>query len=102
MNRHTRNLLWASALLLPVAAGLAVAMDNEDYDNCILQHQKTAKTNYAVQLVKEACTKLHKESAFLFSDELRYYQCILDNVPGVENDRALESIRQACRRQSEG
>lgn len=94
---HHRGLL-AALLLLPAAGH---AMDNEEYDACMLQYQKGVQTNYGWQLIKEACTKLYKESAFLFSDEEVYYRCILQNVPGVENDRAIESIRQVCRTQSQ-
>ena len=103
MKKHPGNLLLATVLLamLQLLPSLGLAMNNEEYDACILENQKNAKTNYAVHLIKEACTKLHKEGSFLFDDEEKYYQCILNNVGGVENDRALDSIRQVCRRQSQ-
>ena len=98
MKRLIRSALLLATLATPLAA---LAWGNEEYDACILQYQQEAKTDLASHLIKEACAKLYKEGDFLLSDELDYYRCLLEHVPGVENNRALESIRQACRSRSQ-
>lgn len=88
----TRLLFWLVVPLCP----LAFATERDDYHRCILQYQRLAKEGQAVFLIEQACNKLFNEGAFLLRKEKAYYQCLLDNLPGVENAFAVQKIRSVC------
>ncbi|WP_305955914.1 MULTISPECIES: VF_A0006 family four-cysteine protein [unclassified Pseudomonas] len=73
--------------------------DDDEYNVCLLQYQKGAKTNLSAYLIEYACRKLYQEGAFLLGKEKAYNECLLKNIPGVENSMAVNQIQNACRRQ---
>ncbi|MGH8433513.1 MAG: VF_A0006 family four-cysteine protein [Pseudomonas sp.] len=73
--------------------------DDDEYNACLLQYQKGAKTNLSAYFIEYACRKLYQEGAFLLGKEKAYYECLLKNIPDVENSMAVNQIQNACRRQ---
>ncbi|WP_205631655.1 VF_A0006 family four-cysteine protein [Collimonas pratensis] len=87
--------------MMAFSAAPAMAFDSQQYDECVLQYLRNAKSGQASDMIVNACRKLYKEGAFLQSDERTYQACLLQNLPGVENDQAAQYIAAACQRRSQ-
>lgn len=92
MDTIAMKFLLPLLLLFPLSA----LADDKDYDQCILDYQRTAKSGVAVHFITQACDKLYNDGSFLLSREKAYYECLLENLPGVENNLAAQKIRSAC------
>nr|WP_228491464.1 hypothetical protein [Pseudomonas aeruginosa] len=44
---------------------------------------------------------MYNDGSFLLSREKAYYECLLENLPGVENNLAAQKIRSACESKSQ-
>ncbi|PFH10834.1 hypothetical protein BCF11_3267 [Collimonas sp. PA-H2] len=87
--------------MMAFSAWPAMAFDSQQYDECVLQYLRNAKSGQASDMIVNACRKLYKEGAFLQSAERTYQACLLQNLPGVENDQAAQYIAAACQRRSQ-
>ncbi|MDF5996929.1 hypothetical protein P4200_30530 [Pseudomonas aeruginosa] len=94
---HCHEVPAAPAAVIPLSA----LADDKDYDQCILDYQRTAKSGVAVHFITQACDKLYNDGSFLLSREKAYYECLLENLPGVENNLAAQKIRSACESKSQ-
>ncbi|MGC3619670.1 VF_A0006 family four-cysteine protein, partial [Pseudomonas aeruginosa] len=72
-----------------------------DYDQCILDYQRTAKCGVAVQYLTHACLMLYNDGSVLLSRDMAYYECLLENLAGVENNLAAQMIRSAWESKSQ-
>lgn len=97
MDTIAMKFLLPLLLLFPLSA----LADDKDYDQCILDYQRTAKSGVAVHFITQACDKLYNDGSFLLSQEKAYYECLLENLPGVENNLAAQKIRSACESKSQ-
>ncbi|MGC3478669.1 VF_A0006 family four-cysteine protein [Pseudomonas aeruginosa] len=79
MDTIAMKFLLPLLLLFPLSA----LADDKDYDQCILDYQRTAKSGVAVHFITQACDKLYNDGSFLLSREKAYYECLLENLPGV-------------------
>ena len=79
---------------IPILAG------EENYDDCILEHLKNTKLNWAVEIIKKACRENYKDLTTLSNDSKRreYNECLLEYLPGTESLDAADEIRKACER----
>ncbi|MDE5217179.1 hypothetical protein PYX07_00810 [Pseudomonas aeruginosa] len=78
MDTIAMKFLLPLLLLFP----LSTLADDKDYDQCILDYQRTAKSGVAVHFITQACDKLYNDGSFLLSREKAYYECLLENLPG--------------------
>ena len=78
MDTIAMKFLLPLLLLFPLSA----LADDKDYDQCILDYQRTAKSGVAVHFITQACDKLYNDGSFLLSREKAYYECLLENLPG--------------------
>lgn len=92
---------YALLAMLTLSPLPAVAFDSQQYDECVLQYLRNAKSGQASDMIVNACRKLYKEAAFLQNAERTYQACLLQNLPGVENDQAAQYIAAACQRRSQ-
>ncbi|MCT9633454.1 hypothetical protein NOX75_17970 [Pseudomonas aeruginosa] len=97
MDTEPMKFLPPLLLLFPLCA----LADDKDYDQCILDNQRMAKSGVAVHFITQACDKLYNDGSFLLSREKVYYECLLENLPGVENNLAAQKIRSACESKSQ-
>ena len=82
-------------------SSLSHAASKPEYDSCILNHLKGAKTDVAAQLITKACDVVYGDSGFIISsDERKYHSCLLDNLVNVESYIAVDQITRACDRES--
>ncbi len=79
----------------PIYAG---PEDQEQYDDCILEHLKNAKLDLATQLIKEACREIHKNPGLLSHKRRDYNECLLEYLPGIQSGDAVLEIQSACKR----
>ncbi|MDF5864704.1 hypothetical protein P4113_19190 [Pseudomonas aeruginosa] len=65
MDTIAMKFLLPLLLLFPLSA----LADDKDYDQCILDYQRTAKSGVAVHFITQACDKLYNDGSFLLSRE---------------------------------
>jgi hypothetical protein len=82
----------AIVLSLPSYAG------EEEYDDCLLLHLKGTKLDSAAHLIKQACHGLYKQPGVLLDKKRQFYNCLLDNLVGVESMQAVNDINAVCGR----
>ena len=90
---------FSAICVLVMVFSFGAFADENEYNACLLQYQKGAKTNLSAFLIEYSCRKLYQEGAFLLSKEKVYYECLLKNIPDVENSMAVNQIQNTCRRQ---
>ncbi len=79
-----------SLTAIPILAG------QEEYDDCILEHLKNAKVDFATQLIKSACRENYKDFMSLSNKRQEYNECLLESLPGIESLDAVDEIKEAC------
>ncbi|MET1076551.1 MAG: VF_A0006 family four-cysteine protein [Pseudomonas sp.] len=92
-----------SAVLLMMASTVCAAFDaeTEDYQDCVLTHQKGAKTERSAFYIQQSCRKYFLEGNYLFTAEKRYHRCIIDKMPGVETEAATSQVLSICNEKSQ-
>ncbi|MDF5938758.1 hypothetical protein P4234_13810 [Pseudomonas aeruginosa] len=78
MDTIAMKFLLPLLLLFP----LSTLADDKDYDQCILDYQRTAKSGVAVHFITQACDKLYNDGSLPAVAEKAYYECLLENLPG--------------------
>lgn len=88
-------------LLATVAAVIAqMALGGQQADMCTLTRIKNTRSAVASRIISKACWKIYDNGSFLTSGERGYYNCLLQNLPGTENDLNASQIANICGRQS--
>lgn len=92
--------LFMFLMISPAIHAQRLSVDNDQYDTCVIEHQREVKNSKASKLMIMACEKLYKEGIYFASPEERYNNCLLQNLQRAENDEATQQIVNACERQS--
>jgi hypothetical protein len=95
----------ASILLSIASVGTSAAAEgfndnNDGYNQCVIQAMRGTRSVTAVQIMQNACQKLWFEAAMMRDADKRYYVCLLQSLPGVENDYGAQVVAAACGRQA--
>lgn len=87
--------VWLCTVLVALLPHAALA-EQAAYDDCILKYLKGAKVDYAAQLIRTACEENTKNASLLSKRRIDYNRCLLENLVGVESERAVFEIKRAC------
>ncbi|MCA8502647.1 hypothetical protein LGN13_13145 [Burkholderia multivorans] len=82
-----------------VASGLADG--DAQYDQCMLQALRESRNGAAAQLIQRSCDALYRNSAMLLPRERRYHESIVQSLPGVRDNYAIQQIMAICSRRGE-
>jgi hypothetical protein len=74
------------------------ALANPDSDMCTVTRTKGTRSELAVGLITRACRKVYENNNFLLQNERNYYGCLLQHLPGTDNDTAAQQIARICGR----
>jgi len=81
-------------------SGMAQARTNPEYDDCLLQHLKNARLDFATQMITQACYQNYVDDNFMSKRELKRNDCLLENLPGIESLDAVARVTEVCERKS--
>ena len=93
--RNASRWLLSAALVLPLPA-MAFGT-NAQYDQCMLLSLRNSQGSAAASMIKSSCQALYQNGNMLLPREVRFHQCILQNMPGVRDNFSVQQIRQTCR-----
>lgn len=80
-------------LLLNTTA--ALADEEADYQQCLLEHQPKVQLEQVAARVRYACDKVHRDN-LLLPRKKAYFLCILSYLPPVETESAVQDVLGAC------
>jgi hypothetical protein len=92
---HARVAVLAAILL----GSVAQARTNPEYDDCLLQHLKTARLDIATQMITQACYQNYVDD-FTKKRDIKRNECLLENLPGIESLEAVGRVSEVCDRKS--
>ena len=55
----------------------------------------------AAQLIQRSCDALYRNNAMLLPRERRYNECVVQSLPGVRDNYAIQQIMAICSRRGE-
>jgi len=89
-----------SVLIVLVMFGLfnataVLADEEEDYQQCLLDHQPKVQLEQVVTRIRQACDKVHRDNLML-PRKKEYFRCVLSYLPPVETDSVVQDILGAC------
>ena len=97
MDTIAMKFLLPLLLLFPLSA----LADDKDYDQCILDYQRTAKSGVAVHFITQACDKLYNDGSLPAVAGKGLLRVSAGEPAGVENNLAAQKIRSACESKSQ-
>ncbi|MGZ2746132.1 VF_A0006 family four-cysteine protein [Burkholderia stagnalis] len=100
MSWTVRSIASIVALTMPAAA-FALTDNYAQYDECVLQSLRDSWNPAAARLIRQSCDALYLNNAMLLPRERRYYECILQSLPGVRDNVAIRQIMAICSRRGE-
>ncbi|PMS29640.1 VF_A0006 family four-cysteine protein [Trinickia symbiotica] len=83
-------------LSLPSVA--AAYAGNSAYDQCVLQSLRDSWNSAASMLIQQSCDTLYRNGALLLPRERAFHECMIQALPGVRDDFAIQQISAICRR----
>ncbi|KWF17767.1 VF_A0006 family four-cysteine protein [Burkholderia pseudomultivorans] len=90
----------ALAPALPAAAS-GLTDGNAQYDDCMLQALRESRNGAAAQLIQRSCDALYRNSAMTLPRERRYHECVVQSLPGVRDNYAIQQILSICSRRGD-
>ncbi|KWF00397.1 VF_A0006 family four-cysteine protein [Burkholderia pseudomultivorans] len=90
----------ATVLALPAAAS-GLSDGDAQYDQCMLQALRESRNGAAAQLIQRSCDALYRNSAMTLPRERRYHECVVQSLPGVRDNYAIQQILSICSRRGE-
>ncbi|KVC38856.1 hypothetical protein WS58_31715 [Burkholderia pseudomultivorans] len=90
----------AAVLALPAAAS-GLSDGDAQYDQCMLQALRESRNGAAAQLIQRSCDALYRNSAMTLPRERRYHECVVQSLPGVRDNYAIQQILSICSRRAE-
>ncbi|KVG61482.1 VF_A0006 family four-cysteine protein [Burkholderia pseudomultivorans] len=90
----------AAMLALPAAAS-GLSDGDAQYDQCMLQALRESRNGAAAQLIQRSCDALYRNSAMTLPRERRYHECVVQSLPGVRDNYAIQQILSICSRRGE-
>ena len=101
MKRGIRAVAFAAvALALPDAA-FALTDGSAPYDDCMLNALRESRNGAAAQLIQRSCDALYRNNAMLLPRERRFHECVVQSLPGVRDNYAIQQIMSICSRRGE-
>ncbi|EGD00028.1 hypothetical protein B1M_33642 [Burkholderia sp. TJI49] len=103
MPRGIRSIAIAvvAAVLAPPAAASGLSDGDAQYDQCMLQALRESRNGAAAQLIQRSCDALYRNSAMTLPRERRYHECVVQSLPGVRDNYAIQQILSICSRRGE-
>ncbi|MGU7781395.1 VF_A0006 family four-cysteine protein [Burkholderia sp. PU8-34] len=91
----------AIALLAMPAAAYALTDSNAAYDQCVLQSLRDSWSSVAARIIQQSCDALYRNGALLLPRERAYHECVVQSLPGVRDNFAIQQIMSICSRRRE-
>lgn len=91
--------LCAIVLALLAMPSFAFADNLTPYDQCVLQSLRNNRNAASMGILRNACGKLYRGGAMLSQRDQAYYACLVQSLPGVEIDAAVQQILNICGKQ---
>ncbi|CAB3762905.1 hypothetical protein GQ57_27660 [Burkholderia sp. MSh2] len=101
MKRGVRTIACVAAMLAPPGAAYALTDGNAQYDECMLGALRDSRNGAAAQLIQRSCDALYRNNAMLLPREQRYHACVVQSLPGVRDNYAIQQIMAICSRRGE-
>jgi hypothetical protein len=77
------------------SASQAFTEKEQNYQQCLLEHQPKVQLEQVVARVRQACDKVYRDNLML-PRKKEYFQCVLNYLPQVETDSAVQDVLGAC------
>ncbi|MBU2280729.1 MAG: hypothetical protein KKB45_18210 [Gammaproteobacteria bacterium] len=91
-----KKLVFITWLMIGMTGSSLVHADEEqDYYQCLLEHQPKVQLDQVVIRVRQACDKVHRDNLML-PRKKAYFKCVLDYLPPVETESAVQDVLGAC------
>ena len=89
----------AAVLLLQAGPGHAQLLIDRlrQKADCELDHISDTRSRYAVSLIRDACSFLVTPTSSFHPGKARFSRCILQVVPGSQDETAAVELASACR-----
>ncbi|RBL67491.1 hypothetical protein C3E98_031665 [Pseudomonas sp. MWU13-2625] len=87
-------------MALPSAA-FALTDGYAQYDECMLGALRDSRNGAAAQLIQRSCDALYRNNAMLLPRERRFHECVVQSLPGVRDNYAIQQIMAICSRRVE-
>jgi len=101
MKRAIRAIACAAAALVLPGAAFALGDDYAQYDDCMLNALRESRNGAAAQLIQRSCDALYRNNAMLLPRERRFHECVVQSLPGVRDNYAIQQIMSICSRRGE-
>jgi hypothetical protein len=88
--------LVLAAHVRPAAAEEGFEDTTAGYHQCVIAAMRGTRSMAAVQIMQKACAKLWYEGSMMRESDKQAYVCLLQSLPGVENDYAARIVYTSC------
>lgn len=92
---HIRRFMMVLAVASMMVAPHA-AWANQQSDMCTLQAAKGTRSRLATEVLARTCWKVYENGSLMMNTERAYYGCLLDSLPGTDNDAAAQQVMTIC------
>jgi hypothetical protein len=82
-----------------VGVSTQIVLAGPQADMCTMTRTKNTRSAVAGSIISRACWKIYDNGNFLMAGEREYYGCLLQNLPGTEDDLNARRIADICGRQ---
>jgi len=101
MKRRIRAIAFAAVALALPGAAFALTDGSAQYDDCMLNALRESRNGAAAQLIQRSCDALYRNNAMLLPRERRFHECVVQSLPGVRDNYAIQQIMSICSRRGE-
>lgn len=101
LKRTIRAIACATIALVLPGATFALTDGNAQYDDCMLNALRESRNGAAAQLIQRSCDALYRNNAMLLPRERRFHECVVQSLPGVRDNYAIQQIMSICSRRGE-
>ncbi len=95
-----KKYLLIAAILMALFGGVvwAVFLNENAFENCILENMPGARSDTIANLIINVCRDITAAKLQVSNEQRNYDQCILNNLTGAETDLAIKQVMDACER----
>ena len=101
LKRTIRAIAWVAVALALPGAAFALTDGSAQYDDCMLNALRESRNGAAAQLIQRSCDALYRNNAMLLPRERRFHECVVQSLPGVRDNYAIQQIMSICSRRGE-
>ncbi|KVD84026.1 hypothetical protein WS63_26930 [Burkholderia stagnalis] len=101
MKRGIRAIACAAVALALPGAAFALTDGGAQYDACMLNALRESRNGAAAQLIQRSCDALYRDNAMLLPRERRFHECVVQSLPGVRDNYAIQQIMSICSRRGD-